>query len=101
MDSIRSQHTSGPFKTSATECWPARMCQWIASLLVSSWEPTATTAALETSTATQVISDQDSSASYPVCEREGARLLGGKGPPRSCDVLEGQVAISLFEHFHS
>ena len=48
MGSTRGRHTLGPFKTSGTECWPPRMCQWIASLLVSSWVPTATTAALET-----------------------------------------------------
>ena len=90
MGSIRSQHTSGPFKTSGTECWPARMCQWIASLLVSSWEPPATTATLETSAATQESPERDTSGLYPVCQPEGARLRGGEGPPRSCDILEGQ-----------
>ena len=42
MGSIRSQHTSGPFKTSGTECWPARMCQWIAGsrlLRLLRWRP--------------------------------------------------------------
>ena len=85
MGSIRSRHTSGPFKTSGTECWPARMCQWIASLLVSSWEPSATTATMETPAATS-----EDNSSYPVCDPEGARLLGGHGPPRVCDILEGQ-----------
>ena len=85
MGSIRSRHTSGPFKTSGTECWPAKMCQWIASLLFSSWEPTAATATMENPAATS-----EDIASYPVCEPEGSRLLGGHGPPRFCDILEGQ-----------
>ena len=85
MGSIRSRQTSGSFKTSGTECWPARMCQWIASLLVSTWEPTATTATLGASTTSTATQD-----SYPVCKPEGARILGGHGPPRTCDILEGQ-----------
>ena len=29
MDSIRGRQATGPFKTSGTECWPPRVCQWI------------------------------------------------------------------------
>ena len=37
MGSIRNRQAQGPFKTSGTEMWPAKMCQWIASLLLSAW----------------------------------------------------------------
>ena len=35
----------------------------------------------------------DSEESYPVCAPEGGRLLGGHGPPRQCDRLEGVKAF--------
>ena len=77
------------------------MCQWIASLLVSSWEPPATTATLETSAATQESPERDTSGLYPVCQPEGARLLGGEGPPgavifwkgKSPSTMEGAYAL--------
>ena len=31
MGSIRARQSAGPFKTSGTEKWPAKMCQWIAA----------------------------------------------------------------------
>ena len=31
----------------------------------------------------------DSGDSYPICEPEGHRLQGGKGPPRACETLSG------------
>ena len=75
MGSIRGRQAKGPFKTSGTECWPPKMCQWIAALLM----------------ATSSIDTQDS---YPVCQPEGGRLQGDHGPPRQCDILEG------FKPFH-
>ena len=47
MGSIRNGHAQGPFKTSGTEMWPAKMCQWIASLLLSAWASSATTASAD------------------------------------------------------
>ena len=44
MGSIRNRQSQGPFKTSATEMWPAKMCQWISSMLLSPWASSATTA---------------------------------------------------------
>ena len=44
MGSIRSRQSQGPFKTSGTEMWPAKMCQWIATMLLSAWASSATTA---------------------------------------------------------
>ena len=32
MGSIRNRQSQGPFKTSGTEMWPAKMCQWISSM---------------------------------------------------------------------
>ena len=44
MGSIRNRQSQGPFKTSGTEMWPAKMCQWISSMLLSSWASSAATA---------------------------------------------------------
>ena len=44
MGSIRNRQAQGPFKTSGTEMWPVKMCQWIASLILSAWASSATTA---------------------------------------------------------
>ena len=44
MGSIRNRQSKGPFKTSGTEMWPAKMCQWISFMLLSSWASSATTA---------------------------------------------------------
>ena len=47
MGSIRNRQAQGPFKTSGTEMWPAKMCQWIASLLLSAWASSAATASAD------------------------------------------------------
>ncbi len=82
MGSIRKRKATGPFQTSGTECWPARMCQWIATLLVESQPPPATTATKGDTAETAIATEPG----YPVCEPEGSRLLGGEGPPRYCEV---------------
>ena len=88
MGSIRARQSTGPFKTSGTEMWPAKMCQWLASMIMSSWDSTATTASKEVEPDTQEIPD-DSAESFPICQPEGARILGGFGPPRVCDLPGG------------
>ena len=42
--SMRDRATPGPFKTTGTEQWPIRMCQWIAAMLLDTCSATATTA---------------------------------------------------------
>ena len=44
MGSIWNRQSQGPFKTSGSEMWPAKMCQWISTMLLSSWASSATTA---------------------------------------------------------
>ena len=41
---MRDRATSGPLKTTGTEQWPIRMCQWIAAMLLDTCTPAATTA---------------------------------------------------------
>ena len=45
--SMRHCATSGPFKTTGTEQWPIRMCQWIAAMLLDTCSAAATTATKE------------------------------------------------------
>ena len=47
MGSIRNRQAQGPFKTSGTEMWPAKTCQWIATLLLSAWASSAATASAD------------------------------------------------------
>ena len=42
--SMRNRATSGPFKTTGTEQWPIRMCQWIVAMLLDTCSAAATTA---------------------------------------------------------
>ena len=63
MGSIRGRQAKGPFKTSGTECWPPRVCQWIASLIGASWPPPATTATADPPT----MSPQDTADIFPIC----------------------------------
>ena len=84
--SVRDRATSGPFKTTGTEQWPIRMCQWIAAMLLDTCSAPATTANDGQD------ADKQTGASgngYPTCKPEGHRLQGGKGPPRSCETLSG------------
>ena len=76
-----------------TEMWPAKMCQWISSMLLSSWASSATTASKGVPD-TQSREDKETSRetaekiadTFPICQPEGARVLGGFGPPRTCDL---------------
>ena len=94
MGSIRTRQSSGPFKTSGAEMWPARMCQWVASMLFASWASSATTAS-EGEVDTQATDNKNKDAkdtkkedadTFPICKPEGSRILGGSGPLRFCDL---------------
>ena len=92
MGSIRNRQAQGPFKTSGTEMWPAKMCQWIATLLLSAWASSASTASADVP---DTQSKEDKEATLETAEEpadtfpEGERILGGFGPPRVCDLPGG------------
>ncbi len=92
MGSIRGRQSSGPFRTSGTEKWPAKMCQWLATLIFEAWTASATTAK-EGETAVQATEKLEAEAemedTFPINQPEGARLAGGEGPPRVCDIPGG------------
>ena len=96
MGSIRNRQSQGPFKTSQTEMWPAKMCQWISSMLLSSWASSATTASEGVPDAqsrkeneTPRETAEEPADTFPICQPEGTRVLGGFGPPRICDLPGG------------
>ena len=82
--SMRDRAGTGPCKTTGTEQWPIRMCQWIAAMLLDACTATATTAN-EEQEADKLQGDEDS---YPICEPEGHRLQG--------EVLLGDVRWAMF-----
>ena len=58
-------------------------------MLLSAWASSATTASKGVPD-TQAKDDQEAVAdTFPICQPEGARLLGGFGPPRTCDLPGG------------
>ena len=88
MGSIRNRQSQGPFKTSGTEMWPAKMCQWISSTLLSSWASSATTASKcvpdtqsRKENETPCKAAEELRNTFPICQPEGSRVLGGFGPP--------------------
>ena len=92
MGSIRNRQSQGPFKT----MWPAKMCQWISSMLLSSWASSATTASkgvpdtrLREENETPRETAEELADTFPICQPEGSRFLGGFGPPRVCDLPGG------------
>ena len=96
MGSIRNRQAQGPFKTSGTEMLPAKMCQWIASLLLSAWASSATTASADVPDTqskegkeTTLDTAEEPVDTFPICQPEGGRILGGFGPPRVCDLSGG------------
>ena len=64
-------------------------------MLLSSWASSATTASKGVPD-TQSKDDEKTpqevpeimAATFPICQPEGARVLGGFGPPRTCDLPE-------------
>ena len=81
MGSIRARQSSGPFKTSGTEKWPAKMCQWIAAVLLATCTSPATSAAKgipEVQTlATGTGSDLDKAFWTGELEKEAFRMAAG------------------------
>ena len=94
MGSIRARQSTGPFKTSGAKKWPAKMCQWIAAMLLATCASSATSA-LKGSGEVQKIPAigaqlaTEEEAAFPTCPAEGGRLLGGSGPPRICKLVGG------------
>ena len=86
--SMRDPATTGPFKTTGTEQWPIRMCQWIAAMLLHSCSAAATTAT-DGRRAEDEDTRENSDKGYPICQPEGHRIQGKKGPPRACETLAG------------
>ena len=75
MGSIRNRQAQGPFKTSGTEMWPAKMCQWIASLILSAWASSATTALegvpdtqLRKENETPLETAEELADTFPICQ---------------------------------
>ena len=68
-------------------------------MIMSSWDSAATTASKEVEPDTQETVDAgvepdtqetvDAGDNFPICQPEGARVLGGFGPPRICDLPGG------------
>ena len=79
QSSMRNRATNGPFKTTGTEQWPVRMCQWIAAMLIQACSAAATTATEGREAEVQTVKLRDDEESYPICKPEKYRLQGGKG----------------------
>ena len=84
MGSIRNRQAQGPFKTSGTEMWPAKMCQWIATWLLLAWASSAATASADVPD-TQAKENKEAALDtagepadiFPICQPEGERILRG------------------------
>ena len=93
MGSIRNRQAQGPFKTSGTEMWPAKMCQWTSSATTASEGVPDTQSRKENETFRETA--EELADTFPICQPErGDRILGGFGPPRICD-LNGVREISM------
>ena len=80
---MRDRAASGPFKTTGTEQWPIRMCQWVAAVLLDTCTATATTA-------NEGQDAEKPEESYPIRKPDGPRLQGGD----YCETL------SRYKDFH-
>ena len=85
VTSMRDRANTGPFKTTGTEQWPVRMCEWISAMLLYTCAATATTA--NEGQDADKLPEQE--MSYPICEPEGHRLSGGADPAGQCQTLSG------------
>ncbi|OLP78827.1 Polyadenylate-binding protein, cytoplasmic and nuclear [Symbiodinium microadriaticum] len=82
------RRATGAFKTTGSERWPPRLCQWLAATLVHTCLASATTALEGDQTEPQLPRDStDAGPGYQVNQPEGSRLQGGFGPPRVCQQL--------------
>ena len=69
---------------------------WIASLILSAWASSATTASegvpdtqSRKGNETPRETAEELADTFPICQPEGDRILGGFGPPRICDLPGG------------
>ena len=79
----------GAFKTSGSEQWPAKLCQWLSAMLVSTCLHAANAAVGEGDHAEHAETLPPTSETFPLNHAEGPRVLGGTGPPRFCRQLGG------------
>ena len=83
------RQATGAFKTSGSEQWPAKLCQWLSAMLVSTCLHAANAAVGEGDHAQPEETLPPSSETFPLNHPEGPRVLGGTGPPRFCRQLGG------------
>ena len=83
------RQATGAFKTSGSEQWPAKLCQWLSAMLVSTCLHAANAAVGEGDHAQPEETLPPSSETFPLKHPEGPRVLGGTGPPRFCRQLGG------------
>ena len=72
------RQAKGAFKTTGSEQWPAKLCQWLSAMLVSTCLHAANAAVGEG------VHAGHEETLPPLNHPEGARVLGGTGPPRFC-----------------
>ena len=98
--SMRDRATTGPFKTTGTEQWPIRMCQWIAPMLLHSCSAAATTA-IEGRRAEDEDTLENSDKGYPICQPEGHRLQGRRAPQehaKPCQATRTSTTVGGYAH---
>ena len=74
------RQATGAFRTSGSEQWPAKLCQWLSAMLVSTCLHAANAAVGEGDHASPVETLPPSSETFPLNYPEGPRVLGGTGP---------------------
>ena len=87
------RQAKGAFKTSGSEQWPAKLCQWLSAMLVSTCLHAANAAVGEGDHAGHAETLPPTSETFPLNHPEGPRVLGGTGPPRFCRQLGGGEAF--------
>ena len=78
------RQAKGAFKTSGSEQWPAKLCQWLSAMLVSTCLHAANAAVGEGVHAGHEETLPPSCETFPLNHAESPRVLGGTGPPRFC-----------------
>ena len=83
------RQATGAFRTSGSEQWPAKLCQWLSAMLVSTCLHAANAAVGEGDHARPVETLPPNNETFPLNYPERFRVLGGTGPPRFCRQLGG------------
>ena len=81
------RQAKGAFKTTGSEQWPAKLCQWLSAMLVSACLHAANAAVGEGDHAGHEETLPSSCEAFPLNHPEGYRVLGGA--PRFCRQLGG------------